>query len=169
MPLLTAAAFFGGMTSFAPGLQIAKRTGLVGLVVVCFGVLNAVLAFVLFDPMGIKGPALGYLIGCAGGFAVLMVLSQRTYHVAHAWRRIVPTTVAITGLVALARIFLAGSGEAASVLGQLGIAAAGLALIGARLLDRGELNLLGRLPRLAGRALRSPRHTARLLLHELRA
>ncbi len=129
VPLLVAAAFFGGMVIFAPGLQIVKRTGLYGGTILFFGVVNAILAFAFFAPMGIRGPALAYLLGCAGGFAAVMYLSQRVYPVPHAWARIVPSSLAVTGLVVIARALFAGADNPGTTAAKLALSIGGLTVI----------------------------------------
>ena len=159
-----AASFLGGMYVFAPGLNIVKKTALIGLVVGTTGAVNLILAFALVGPLGIRGPALAFLVACAAGFAALMALSQRVYRVPYEWRRLLPRAAAIGGLLAVAGGLLHETVSAEYVLIKLVLAAAGLVVISG-LLDRGELVELARLLRdsagMLRRALRSalrPQH-----------
>jgi len=95
---------FGGMYIFAPGLNIAKRTVLFMLITVCAGLANLALAFALVGPLGIRGAALAYLATAFGGFAAMMIFSQRLYAVPHRWRRLVTAAIGICALVAIARL-----------------------------------------------------------------
>jgi O-antigen/teichoic acid export membrane protein len=161
VPLVVAGAFLAGMVIFAPGLKIAKRTGLVGLVIAVCGVINAVLAFVLVEPMGIKGPALAFLVGSAGSFVGLMMLSQRFYPVPHNWVRLMIPTLAVVGLVAVAREFLGGTITAGTLAAKLILTVAGGVIILFGLLDPAERDALGRLPLLARQGLHSARRRDR--------
>jgi O-antigen/teichoic acid export membrane protein len=93
------------------------------------GIVNAALAFALARPMGIKGPALAFVIASLAAFVALMVFSQRTYRAPHDWRRLLPVSVVIVALVALGRVFFAGPPHAASILGKLALASAGCAVV----------------------------------------
>jgi O-antigen/teichoic acid export membrane protein len=156
VPFVIAASFLGGMYPFAPGLSIAKRTRLFGLVIGLTGAVNLMLAFGLVGPMGIRGPAVGFLVACAAGFAIVMALSQRIYRVPHDWRRLLPRVAAVGGLVALAASVLGEGVSTGSILAKLIFAAVGLGLI-AGLLDRAELVGLVRHLRASGQILRRVR------------
>jgi O-antigen/teichoic acid export membrane protein len=161
VPLLVAGSFFGGMYIFAPGLSIAKRTRPYAVVTPTAGLANVALAFSLVGPLGIRGPALAFLITCAGSFASLMLLSQRLFHVPHAWGPLLLTSSAVAGLVAVGRMFLGGTDDPLITLAKISVAAFALSLIAALLLTREELVRLARFPQRAGRALRSFSKTAR--------
>lgn len=148
-----AASFLGGMYVFAPGLNIDKKTSLIGLVVGLTGAVNLILAFALVGVLGIRGPALAFLVACAAGFATLMVLSQRRYRVPYEWRRILPRGIAIGGLLAVAAALFGETVSVEYVLIKLALAVAGLAVI-AGLLDRAELLDLALLLRASARTLR---------------
>jgi O-antigen/teichoic acid export membrane protein len=155
VPLLVAASFFGGMYIFAPGLSIAKKTRPYAVITLVAGLANLALAFSLVGPLGIRGPALAFLVACAGSFAALMLLSQRHFHVPHEWRRLLLTSSAVAGLVAVGRMFLGGTDDPFITLAKISLAAFALSLIGALLLTREELVGLARFPPRAARALRS--------------
>ncbi len=88
VPFVVAAAFFAGMYIFAPGLNIAKKTLTMAGVTVVGGVANLALAFLLVEPLGIRGAALSFLGTQAATFGVLMSRSQRLYPVPHQWGRL---------------------------------------------------------------------------------
>jgi len=160
VPFVIAGSFFGGMYVFAPGLNIVKRTRLLGFVVGITGAVNLIVAFGLVNPLGIRGPALAFLVACGGGFVAVMVLSQRVYPVPHDWRRLLPRTAALAVLVAVAADVFGEKVSVGYVLAKLAIAAFGLALI-AGLLDREEFGELVLLLRGLGQTLRHAQQKAR--------
>jgi O-antigen/teichoic acid export membrane protein len=155
VPYLVAAAFFSGMYVFAPGPYVARRTRPVVVISVISGIVNAAVAFGLARPLGLKGPALAFLIAAVGAFGALMVFSQRAYHVPHTWRRILPTSAAIVALVVVGRVFFGGAPDVANVLGNVALTAAGCLAVAAVLLSRRELTELARSAQHSGRSLRS--------------
>jgi O-antigen/teichoic acid export membrane protein len=155
VPILVAASFLAGMAIFAPGLNIAKRTGSYAVVTATFGLVNVGLAFALVGPLGIRGPALAFLVTCAGSFATVMVLSQRAYPVPHQWARLLLVAGGVTALVVLARIRLAGTDDLGVVLGKAAVAAAGTATISFVLVSRSEWRELAQSLRRRARAPRS--------------
>jgi O-antigen/teichoic acid export membrane protein len=86
VPLLAPALILGGLYIFAPGLNIAKRTGRVALVNIGGAVANTALNVLLVPRAGIVGAATATLISSAIVFGSNMVLSQRAYPVPHDWR-----------------------------------------------------------------------------------
>jgi O-antigen/teichoic acid export membrane protein len=159
VPFVVAASFLGGMYVFAPGMNIVKKTMRIGVVVGLTGAVNLILAFALVGPLGIRGPALAFLVACAVGFGILMVFSQRVYRVPYDWRRLLPRAIAVGGLLAIASALLDETVSVEYVLIKLGLAAAGLAVI-AGLVDRGEYVELVRLLRELGPMLRRARQRA---------
>jgi O-antigen/teichoic acid export membrane protein len=155
VPYLVAASFCAGMYMFAPGPAIAKRTRSYGAVVGVSGLVNAALAFALVGPLGIKGPAIAFLVASVGSLAVLMALSERLYPVPHRWRDLLLVAAGVSGLVVVSRVFIGETVELESFAGKVALALAGLALI-LRLLRREELAELARLPLRAAGCLRSP-------------
>lgn len=136
VPLVIAATMFGGMYIFAPGLNIAKRTVLFMLITVCAGLANLALAFALVGPLGIEGAALAYLATAFGGFAAMMIVSQRLYPVPHRWARLVTAAVGICALVAVARSV--GDALGPPIVVNVVFAAAGLAGLASWLVERDE-------------------------------
>jgi O-antigen/teichoic acid export membrane protein len=160
VPFVVAASFLAGMYVFAPGLNIVKRTRLLGLVAGLTGAVNLGLAFGLVGPLGIRGPALAFLVACAAGFVALMVLSQHVYPVPHDWRRLLPRAIAVGGLVAIAAAVLGETVSIGYVLIKLALAAVGLVVI-AGLLDRAEFVELAHFLQGLGPMLRRARRRAR--------
>ncbi len=112
-PYVVLATLLGGMSMFAPGLIVAKRTGMVALAAVSAGVLNVVIAFMAVPAFGIQGAATAALVSSAWYFGTLMLLSQRAYHVPHQWPRIAAATATTAVLVVIGQTALP-SGRAAA-------------------------------------------------------
>jgi O-antigen/teichoic acid export membrane protein len=161
VPWLIAAAFFGGMTIFAPGIFIAKRTRTLAAVSVATGALNIGLAFGLAGPMGIRGPAIAFLAASATGFTVLVALSQRLYRVPHKWLPLVASACGVTVIVAFGRWELGGATAPRDVLAKAGLVVVGLSLPLALLLTSQERRELVRLPRRGAALARSFLRTIR--------
>lgn len=161
VPLLVAASFFGGMYVFAPGLLIARRTRPMAIVTAATGLLNAGLAFTLAPAMGIRGPALAFLLSCAASFTTLMLLSQRHYHMPHRWLPLLFVGAGIAVVVAVARWLVGGNTDPLGISVKVGLVALGLTIITVVLVDRQERHDLARLPQRSAQALRSFLHTAR--------
>lgn len=98
VPLLAPALILSAMYVFAPGLGIAKRTGLQAVITIAGAVLNTGLNFLLIPVWGIVGAAAATLISAAIVFSAYMVTSQRLYFVPHQWRAIVVATL-LAGVV----------------------------------------------------------------------
>jgi O-antigen/teichoic acid export membrane protein len=92
VPFLAPALLLAGMYVFAPGLAIAKRTGLSAIINFVGAVMNTILNFLLIPGLGIRGAGLATLSSAAFVFAAYMVTSQATYHVPHEWRRLAAGT-----------------------------------------------------------------------------
>jgi O-antigen/teichoic acid export membrane protein len=162
VPFVIPAAFFAGMYVFTPGPNIARRTGILGLVVGLSGVANLLLAYGLVGRLGIVGPALAFLVACAGAFVALMIVSQRLYHVPHAWSRLLPTAVAIGALVGTVSAVVGLRVTPATVAVKIAVSLVGLAIIALTLVTPGERLELRRFVRRSGRVLGSvPRRVLR--------
>ena len=155
VPFLIAGSFLAGMYIFAPGPSIARQTRPYLIVALASGVTNAVLAFALVGPLGIRGPAIGFLLASAGSFIALMAVSQRFYPVPHAWRELALAAAAAAAFVLVGRSFLAGAPTLLSVVAKIGLTALGLAVIARLLLSREELAELWRWRMRSTRILRS--------------
>jgi O-antigen/teichoic acid export membrane protein len=88
VPLLAPAIVLATMYIFAPGLAIARRTGVTAAINIGGGILNAGLNVILIPIAGILGAAGATLTCNLLVFAAYMVLSQRHYPVPHRWRPI---------------------------------------------------------------------------------
>ena len=103
VPLLAPAILLSTMYIFAPGLSIAKRTGMIATINLIGAGLNAALSFSLVPLLGITGAATATLISAGAIFGLSMVTSQLHYPVPHAWPRL-----ALASLVGLGT-YLVGS------------------------------------------------------------
>jgi O-antigen/teichoic acid export membrane protein len=129
VPFVVAGAFLGGMYGFAPGLNIAKRTRLLGTIIAATGLLNLALAFALVGPLGVRGPAVAFVVACAAGFAAVMAVSQRVYPVEHSWWRLGIVTATVVGVVVLSRVAFGHEVAVGAIVAKLGLAALGLGFI----------------------------------------
>jgi O-antigen/teichoic acid export membrane protein len=77
------------MYIFAPGLSLAKRTSIIGLMNVGSAVLNLALNFLLIPYMDICGAAMATAISAGSVFCINMYLSQKLYYVPHQWSKII--------------------------------------------------------------------------------
>ncbi len=98
LPFLVPAVWLSGMYIFAPGLAIAKKTKVLGLITCMSAGINAVLNFLLIPYLGVVGAAVATLVGAFSGFAALMAVSQRLYPVPH-WKNITLSVFFMVGLV----------------------------------------------------------------------
>jgi len=155
IPLLAVAALFSGMPMFTPGMELARKTRLVAVIVVVTGFENVGLNLVFIPMMGVAGAALATMISLGCGFAAYLVVSQRYYPVPHRWPRLF-TAAALAALTPLLARAIAsiplGLGAMLALKALLWLAVCGgLALA---LLDRRDLTILR--DRLAGRHRQSP-------------
>jgi O-antigen/teichoic acid export membrane protein len=95
IPLLTPAMIFSNLYIFAPGLTIAKKTGIFAVINVAGAVLNTVLNLTLIPVLGLQGAALATLFSTGTVFTLHMIASQRHYFVPHGWRRLSFATVLV--------------------------------------------------------------------------
>lgn len=101
IPLLVPATVLSGMAMFAPGLSIAKRTGMIALINITGAILNTLLNLLLIPYFGIEGAALATLMTTASVFGLFLYFSQKTYPVPHAWRQLSLGVLVTIALVAL--------------------------------------------------------------------
>ena len=85
LPLLALAAFMRVAYIFTPGLDIAKRTGLIAVLNIGSAVLNTVLNYLLIPVWGLEGAALATLLSALALIFGYALLSQREYPVPHKW------------------------------------------------------------------------------------
>lgn len=119
IPLLTPAVLLAGMYVFAPGLALAKRTGLIAGLTIAGALVNVALNVALVPRLGTRGAALATLIGGALVFSGYMILSQRLYPAPHRWRPLAAGTLLV--LVAAAAATRLPDGSAAGVAAKLAL------------------------------------------------
>jgi O-antigen/teichoic acid export membrane protein len=97
---LAASTLISRLYIFAPGLEIAKRTG--GIAWINLGALavQGVAALLLVPAHGMRGAAIASLVGSLTGFGLALAASQRHYPVPHAYGRI--TLAALLALASAA-------------------------------------------------------------------
>lgn len=86
LPLLVLAILLSGMYVFAPGLHIAKKSGMVAMINVLSAIVNTVLNVTLIPFWGIRGAGLATFLSGMLIFALNMIYSQRYYFVPHQWK-----------------------------------------------------------------------------------
>jgi len=101
IPLLVPATVLSGMAIFAPGLSIAKRTGLIAFINIGGAILNTLLNLTLIPLFGIQGAALATLLSTASVFGAFLYFSQKTYPVPHAWRPLALAVILTVMLVVM--------------------------------------------------------------------
>lgn len=102
VPFLVIASLFAGMSFFAPGLIIAKKTTTLAKLALLSGCANLLLALVLVPPLGIVGAGIATATTSLVWFALLMRKSHRYYPVPHRWPRLVSTLAIIIVFVGVA-------------------------------------------------------------------
>jgi O-antigen/teichoic acid export membrane protein len=85
VPLLVPATLLSGMYIFAPGLAIAKKTGIIATVNLIGAVLNTGLNFTLIPILGIQGAALATFLSAGVVFAIYIYYSQKFYFIPYGW------------------------------------------------------------------------------------
>jgi O-antigen/teichoic acid export membrane protein len=113
VPLLAPALLLASMYVFLPGLAIAKRTRLIGLITIGGAVINTGLNLALIPVMGVRGAALATLMSAGLVLAAHVVASQRHYHVPHRWRSLGAAGMGYVVLVAAG--VAVGHGTAVSI------------------------------------------------------
>jgi len=147
VPLLAPALLLSGAYVFAPGLAIAKRSGLQATIAIAGAVLNTVLNFLLIPRLGIVGAGTATLISAIVVFGAYMAVSQRLYPVPHGWVRLGVAAAFASGVLAVG--VLVELPAAAGVLLKLGLLVMTLAVVvWLRLIDPADLR---RVSRRAGR------------------
>lgn len=132
VPLLAPALLLSAMYIFAPGLGIAKRTGITSVINLVGAALNTALNLALIPMLGIQGSAIATATSAAVIFGWYVLLSQRHYPVPYAWSRL---AVAVIGAVALYAVSTRlPPGEWLAVVAKAGLLlAAGLLFVWLRL------------------------------------
>jgi O-antigen/teichoic acid export membrane protein len=101
IPLLVPAAILSNMVIFAPGLGIAKKTGLIAAINIAGATINTLLNLALIPLLGIQGAALATFISAAIIFIVYLRYSQRLYPVPHRWPQL-----GLAALLTIAAVFV---------------------------------------------------------------
>jgi len=109
--LVFAAMANGAFFIPATGLQIAKRTGLMGAIAVFSALLNVALNIVLVGPLDVYGVATASLVAQTVATALLFAVAQRIYPVPFHPGRVALTFMMAIGLAAVGIYF--GAREAA--------------------------------------------------------
>ncbi|MGI8602772.1 MAG: oligosaccharide flippase family protein [Verrucomicrobiales bacterium] len=90
---LVIATLANQMLIFAPGLTIAGRTGMYGLLNVVAALTNTILAFALIPRWGAAGAAFGTCFSALLGCFVHVLISQRFYYIPFRLWRLLPGTM----------------------------------------------------------------------------
>jgi len=153
-PPLTLAVMFSGMAIFAPGLELARKTRGLAVIMVITGLENVALNLLLVPSMGVRGAALATMISAATGFSGYMAFSQRFYYVPHRWRRLGASSV--VAVIAAAGGYTVTQAHLAlgwAIVIKAGILLAACGALAAILLDARDVRILrDRISGAAGRA-----------------
>ncbi len=137
--LLAGATLVSNMYMFMPGLDLEKKTSIVGVLNLTGAVMNTALNFALIPSLGIRGSALATLLSSAFVFAGYTVLSQRYYHVPHEWSRlaavVIPTVVLTSWIGSLSPV-----PWDMTALKVAGLLVAALLIVAAKLVSPAELS-----------------------------
>ena len=93
VPVIATAILLSSMYVFAPGLAIAKRTGVISLISLTMAATNTALNFLLIPFMGIAGAAMATAVSALLAFTGYVAFGQRLYPIPYAGRRIAGATV----------------------------------------------------------------------------
>jgi O-antigen/teichoic acid export membrane protein len=138
VPLLAPAILLLAMYIFAPGLDLARKTGVIAALNVAAAGLNVVLNFTLVPRYGIRGAALATLVSAGTLFTLYMCLSQRLYFVPHRWGRLALATAGVAVIGMAGTEVQAAPWLSLTIRGTLLVGAA-LLLIALGLVERAEL------------------------------
>lgn len=100
VPFLALATLLSSMYIFAPGLNLARRTGVVAVINVVGALINFGLNLLLIPRLGLIGASLATCISAGCIFAAYMVFSQRLFYVPHGWVQLGAATVATALVIA---------------------------------------------------------------------
>jgi O-antigen/teichoic acid export membrane protein len=88
MPLFYISVFFGGFSMFSIGLQIEKKTVLIGIVVVFSSAINILLNYILITQYQLMGAAIATLISICINNLTLFAVAQKHYPIKFEYTRI---------------------------------------------------------------------------------
>lgn len=144
IPVLALVFLFSNLYVFAPGLAIAKRTGVIATINGGSAVMNTVLNLTLIPRFGIMGACFASLASAVTAFVCFMVTSQRLYPVPHRWGRLGLAAAGMATLYGGATVLEARLGGGAMVAVKVLIAGLGFGWSIAVLLEPQELSRLTR-------------------------
>lgn len=137
IPVLAAAMLLGNMYIFAPGVFIARRTGLVATISVGAALLNVGGNYVLIPLFGTIGAAAATLTSCLAAFLMYVHFNQRYYPIPFEWSRIVAAGI-LAFAAALILTELQKLDDLVSFLTRLVLCVAGAAAAAVILLGRAK-------------------------------
>jgi O-antigen/teichoic acid export membrane protein len=128
------------MYIFAPGLNLAKKTGTVGVLNIAAAVLNLMLNYVFIPSLGIVGAGLATFLSSALIFMLYMYFSQLYYYVPHQWKPILLAVVS-TNVIVYASFFVSVGFIAAIAIKTGALIVIAFLLMVCKLVTKEELNL----------------------------
>lgn len=99
LPLMAWVMILNLLPVFAPGLSIAKKTGILAIINSVVAVLSTLLNFILVPYLGVVGSALSNLFGLLTLFYLRMYFSQKYYPIPFEWKRTGLAIIAVTMLI----------------------------------------------------------------------
>lgn len=106
IPVISLATLFMSMQAFTPGLALAKKTKLIGLINISAAVVNVILCFTLIPIFGLMGAAVSTLISALIIFSFNMYFSQKYFYVPHNWKVIITAFLAAMAVIVFNFSFL---------------------------------------------------------------
>jgi O-antigen/teichoic acid export membrane protein len=141
IPLLAAAMLLANMYIFAPGIFIARRTGLVAAINVGAALLNVGGNFLLIPVFGTLGAASATLASSLIAFLMYVYCNRRFYPIPFDWHRIIAAG-ALGLVIAVALAGLQTIDGITALLARAGLCLTGAAAAALILLGTAELRLL---------------------------
>ncbi len=108
MPLLYAITWINGFVMFAPGMQVSKKTIWLSVIICTALLVNVVFAYFLIPQLGIKGAALGTLIGTILYVIGLFIVSMRLYPYRFAKKSLATLISGTVAFVVVITVFFQG-------------------------------------------------------------
>jgi O-antigen/teichoic acid export membrane protein len=81
VPIVSASVLVSTLYNFAPGLVLAKRTGIISLISIATAILSLVSNLLLIPHYGLMGSAVGTLLAALGGFILHIIVAHPHYPV----------------------------------------------------------------------------------------
>jgi O-antigen/teichoic acid export membrane protein len=85
IPFLIYATLLWQMYIFAPGLSLAKKTGIMASINIASAIVNLALNWIFIQYFGLTGAAVATLISAGLSFTLYMYFSQKFFYVPHQW------------------------------------------------------------------------------------